>query len=100
MVVHDPHSQQVLGGAIGRTSLGLLFLDLFYLPVAVRRLGLGSQVLEQFEADGRRRGCGSAVLYTISFQAPAFYERRGWCRFGEIACSPDGTSRIFMRKTL
>lgn len=100
VVVRDRDSQRVLGGAMGRTSLGLLFLDLFYLPTALRGLGLGSQVLAQFEEEGRRRGCASAVLYTISFQAPEFYERRGWRRFGEIACSPEGTSRVFMSKAL
>ncbi|MED5595641.1 GNAT family N-acetyltransferase [Janthinobacterium sp. P210006] len=100
VVVRDRDSQRVLGGAMGRTSLGLLFLDLFYLPAALRGLGLGSRILQQFEEEGRRRGCASAVLYTISFQAPEFYERRGWRRFGEIACSPEGTSRVFMNKTL
>ncbi|MEG2032355.1 MAG: GNAT family N-acetyltransferase [Janthinobacterium sp.] len=100
VVVRDRDSQRVLGGAMGRTSLGLLFLDLLYLPAALRGLGLGSQVLAQFEEEGRRRGCASAVLYTISFQAPEFYARRGWRRFGDIACSPEGTSRVFMSKTL
>ncbi|KAB8066990.1 GNAT family N-acetyltransferase [Janthinobacterium violaceinigrum] len=100
VVVRDRDSQRVLGGAMGRTSLGLLFLDLFYLPASLRGLGMGSRILEQFEEEGRRRGCASAVLYTISFQAPEFYERRGWRRFGEIACSPEGTSRVFMSKTL
>lgn len=100
VVVRDRESLRVLGGAMGRTSLGLLFLDLFYLPAALRGQGLGSQVLAQFEEEGRRRGCASAVLYTISFQAPEFYERRGWRRFGDIACSPEGTSRVFMSKTL
>ena len=52
------------------------------------------------EAEGRRRGCVAAVLYTISFQAPGFYERHGWRRFGEVACLPPGTSRIFLSKTL
>jgi GNAT superfamily N-acetyltransferase len=100
VVVRDPESKQVLGGAIGRTSLGLLFLDLLYLPAALRGSGLGSQILETFEEEGRRRGCVSAVLYTISFQAPDFYARRGWRTFGEIVCNPAGTSRIFMSKHL
>lgn len=99
-VVKDPETGAVLGGAIGRSSLGLLFLDLFYLPEALRGSGLGTKVLQAFEAEGRRRGCRSAVLYTISFQAPGFYERNGWRRFGEIACDPPGTSRIFMTKEL
>lgn len=91
---------ETLGGALGRTSLGLLFLDLFYLPKSLRGAGLGTQILFAFEQEGRRRGCRSAVLYTISFQAPQFYERHGWRIFGEVPCDPDGTSRVFMSKSL
>ena len=100
VVVSDPATGKVLGGAIGRSSLGLLFLDLFFLPKELRGSGLGTKVLTAFEDEGRRRGCRSAVLYTISFQAPDFYARNGWRRFGEIACDPPGTSRIFMSKEL
>jgi GNAT superfamily N-acetyltransferase len=100
VLVKDPASGEVLGGATGRSSLGLLFLDLFYLPKALRGLGIGSTVLQAFEEEGRRRNCVAAVLYTISFQAPEFYERHGWRRFGEIPCKPPGTSRIFLTKQL
>jgi GNAT superfamily N-acetyltransferase len=100
VVVKDPTTGNVIGGAIGRSSLGLLFLDLFFLPETLRGCGLGTEVLRSFEEEGRQRGCRSAVLYTISFQAPAFYERNGWRRFGEIPCHPPGTSRIFMTKEL
>lgn len=100
VAVTDPTTGSVVGGAIGRSSLGLLFLDLFFLPERLRGSGLGTEVLRAFEDEGRRRGCGSAVLYTISFQAPGFYERNGWRRFGEVPCHPPGTSRIFMTKEL
>src|SRR5262245_28337167 len=100
VVLKDPETAEILGGAIGRTSLGLLFLDLFFVPERLRGAGLGSEVLRMFEEEGRRRGCRSAVLYTISFQAPGFYQRNGWRRFGEIPCDTPGTSRIFMTKEL
>ncbi|NBJ12090.1 GNAT family N-acetyltransferase [Microvirga arsenatis] len=100
VLVKDPATGQVLGGATGRSSLGLLFLELFYLPKALRGSGIGTSVLQAFEEEGTRRGCVAGVLYTISFQAPGFYERHGWRRFGEIACEPPGTSRIFMTKQL
>lgn len=100
VVAKDSVTGDILGGALGRSSLGLLFLDLFYLPAPLRRGGLGSRILQKFEEEGRQRGCRSAVLYTISFQAPKFYERHGWRAFGEIPCDPAGTSRIFMTKDL
>ncbi|MGH8779517.1 GNAT family N-acetyltransferase [Paraburkholderia sp.] len=98
--VTDPATGRVLGGIAGRTSLGVLFIDLFYLPPELRGSGLGSAMLAQAEQEGRRRGCRTGVLYTISFQAPAFYARHGWLTFGEIPCEPPGTRRVFMTKTL
>nr|WP_249339824.1 hypothetical protein [Serratia marcescens] len=49
VVVRDPDSGEVLGGITGRSSLGLLFLELFYLPEALRGAGLGSELLRRFE---------------------------------------------------
>lgn len=100
VLVRDPQSGEILGGASGRTSLGLLFLNLLYLPETLRGMGVGSEVLRKFEDEGRRRGCRSAVVYTISFQAAQFYERHGWVRFGEVPCDPPGSCRIFLSKTL
>ena len=40
------------------------------------------------------------MLYTISFQAPTFYERHGWREFGRVPCDPPGTSRVFMTKAM
>jgi len=91
---------KTLGGILGRTSLGLLVLDLVFLPKELRGHDLGNRLLRLAEEEGARRGCRSAVLYTISFQAPGFYERHGWREFGRISCDPPGTSRIFMTKVL
>jgi len=84
----------------GRTSLGLLFIDLFFIPADLRRDGLGGRLLQLAEDEARRRGCVNAVLYTINFQAPGFYERHGYRILGSVPCLPPGTSRIFMTKPL
>ncbi|ORM58335.1 GNAT family N-acetyltransferase [Pantoea rodasii] len=91
---------EILGGMQGRSSLGLLFIDLFYLPPELRSKGIGSEILLRFEDEGKKRGCTAAFLYTISFQAPDFYKKHGWEEFGRIDCKPEGTSRIFMKKSL
>ena len=98
VLVKDPHTQQVLGGITGRSAFGMAFLDLFHLPEHLRGSGLGSRLLQAFENEARRRGCRTAVLYTLSFQAPGFYEKHGWTRFGELPCEPPGSSRVFLSK--
>ena len=98
VLARDPSDNRVLGGMIGRTSLGLMFIELVFLPPEHRKHGLGTRMLRMAEAEAVRRGCRAGVLYTISFQAPAFYQRHGWQEFGRIACDPPGTSRIFMTK--
>jgi len=100
VIVRDPDSQTVVGGITGRTSLGLAFLDLLYLTESLRGSGLGARLLNAFEQEARHRGCGAAVLYTISFQAPGFYQKNGWVSFGEIRSERQGISRVFMSKKL
>jgi len=100
VLASDPETGQVLGGFLGRTSLGLLFIDLVFLPDPVRGSGLGSRMLAMAEAEAAERGCRRGVLYTISFQAPGFYERHGWREFGRVPCAPPGTARVFMTKEL
>lgn len=77
VIVRDPTTNEALGGRVGRSSLGLAFLDLFHLPDSLRGGGLGTKVLQAFEDEARTRGCRSAVLYTISFQAPGFMKKTG-----------------------
>jgi len=99
IAVRDPDSGEVVGGLLGRTSLGLLFVDLFHLPERLRGRGIGSRVLRLAEDEAIRRGCRAATLVTITFQAPDFYARHGWEEFGRIETAP-GIARIFFRKTL
>jgi GNAT superfamily N-acetyltransferase len=98
VLVTDPDTGAVLGGIAGRTSLGLLFIDLVYLPDTLRGRDIGTRMLAMAEDEARRRGCRAGVLYTISFQAPGFYQRLGWRVFGDIPCDPPGVSRVFLTK--
>jgi GNAT superfamily N-acetyltransferase len=98
VLVSDPGSGKVVGGITGRTSLGLMFIDLVYLPENLRGRDIGARMMALAEEEARRRCCRAGVLYTISFQAPGFYKRLGWRVFGEIPCDPPGTSLSFSPK--
>lgn len=97
VVLNDPHSGAPVGGLLGRTTLGLFFLDLFFLPAHLRHGGLGSHALQMAEEEAVRRGCVAGALVTIDFQAPEFYARHGWEEIGRVRSAAD-VERIFMRK--
>jgi GNAT superfamily N-acetyltransferase len=96
----DPETRKVVGGLLGRTSLGLLRVDTFFLPEELRRARLGSRILAMAEEEGRRRGCTRAVLSTVHFQAPGFYQKQGWEVAARIDCEPPGHTRFYMTKKL
>jgi len=99
VLVSDPDSNAVAGGLLGRTTLGLLFIDLLFLPASMRKHGLGSRIMQAAEAEARQRGCRKSVVITINFQAPEFYQRQGYRMFGQVDCLP-GVARIFLSKDL
>jgi GNAT superfamily N-acetyltransferase len=100
ILVSDPETGEVVGGLLGRTSFGLLYVDRFFLPEGRRKQGLGTKIIKAAEEEGARRGCSRAILSTLSFQAPGFYERQGWQVLGRIDCDPPGHTRFMMTKKL
>src|SRR5215813_5922002 len=55
VLLRDTRTGEILGGILGRTSLGLLFIDLVFIPNFLRGHGLGSRMF----AYGRRGRAGS-----------------------------------------
>ncbi|MDG4876145.1 GNAT family N-acetyltransferase [Mesorhizobium sp. WSM4935] len=93
-------SGKAIGGLWGRTELGLLFLDMLFVPAHLRGRSFGARLLAAVEEAARRRGCRGAVVETSSFQAPGFYARHGYAEFGRIPFAIDGQARVFFRKQL
>ena len=100
ILARDPDTGEVVGGLLGRSYLGLLTVERFFLPENLRRGGLGGRILAMAEEEGRRRGCTRAVLSMLHFQAPGFYLKQGWEVAARIECEPPGHTRFYMTKNL
>ena len=87
----------VVGGLWGRAGYGFLYVELFALGPA-KGAGLGRTIMEQAEAEAKRRGLCGMWLYTWTFQAPGFYEHMGFAECGRIPDYPPGHDRIFYVK--
>lgn len=96
----DDDSGHVVGGLWGWTVYDWLFVELLFVPEALRAQGVGTELLRRAEAEAIARGCHNAWLNTFEFQARGFYERLGYTCFGELDHYPAGSSRYFMRKRL
>jgi GNAT superfamily N-acetyltransferase len=99
VLVRDPETGAVRGGLNGRTRYGWLYVESFFLPEDLRGGGFGARVLAAAEAEARARGCIGAYLDTNSFQAPTFYEKQGYVRFGTLADYPaPGQAKFYYAK--
>ena len=99
LAVHDA-GQEVVAGLIGDLAYGWLTVETLWVAANHRGQGLGSRLLAAGEDRARARGCHGAHLTTYSFQAPEFYERQGYERFGELHDYPGDESLVFLRKRL
>jgi GNAT superfamily N-acetyltransferase len=99
-LLKDDATGETLGGMIGRTSYGLLFIDKVWLPDTVRGQDTGTRLLAMMEAEAVARGCSAGFLMTLTFQAPGFYARFGWREIGRAHCDAPGSARVLMTKVL
>lgn len=94
---HDEHGALV-AGLNGVTHWRWLYVRNLWTDSARRGQGLGAALLAEAEARARQRGCVGAYIDTFDPKAAAFYEKRDFVRFGEIAGFPPGAQRIFLMK--
>lgn len=92
--------RRIVGGLQGHTHWTWLFVAKFWLDESRRGSGLGTKLLGLAEREARRRGCRHAWLDTFDFQAPGFYRKQGYRRFGTLKDYPEGHRRYFFVKDL
>jgi ribosomal protein S18 acetylase RimI-like enzyme len=90
----------IQGGLILQSYWKESYVELLWLSGRARRAGLGRKLMAEAERRARRRGSVLLHLNTYSFQAPGFYEKLGFRRFGGMEGSPAGASRHFYAKRL
>ena len=89
LVVED-EAGQIIGGCDAFRMGELALLDVLWVAESRRGTGLGvnpntmQRALAQLEQDAARQGAKRLELNTFGFQAPGFYEKLGYRRFGAV----------------
>lgn len=91
---------RLLGGLILESYWLESYIELLWLSERTRRSGTGAKLIAQAEKIAKKRGSRLIWLNTYSFQAPRFYEKQGYQRFGGMQGSPKGHRRHFYVKAL
>ena len=99
VIAHDPGGA-VVGGAIGRTWGECCELQQLWVLAESRSAGIGSQLMDAFEQNAHSRGCRLVYLDTFSFQAPNFYQARGYEEVLRTEGFTGGVIKLTMHKRL
>jgi GNAT superfamily N-acetyltransferase len=89
---------QVIGGLVGWTWGGTCYVDLLYLPAALRGQGEGSRIMATAESEARTRGCDQMVVRTHEFQAPGFYRKLGFAQVSEVEYPKGHLNFTFLKR--
>lgn len=91
---------QIIAAISGHTWGGCGHVVHFWVHASHRHQGLGRRLLQAVEDEARLRGCSQMLVYTHSFQAPAFYEAMHYAKVATVADYPRGHAQIAYVKAL
>jgi GNAT superfamily N-acetyltransferase len=80
-IVERNEAGVVEAGVYVYVHTGWAYVDLIWVDEKRRGQGLGVKLMQDAEAEARRRGCHSVYVWTVDFEAPLFYEKLGYAKF-------------------
>ena len=98
--VRRSESGDVEAGTCGYTWGGCCYISYLWVSEASRGKGFGSDLLRAVERHAREKPCRLILVSSHSFQAPAFYARKGFEQVARIDDHPVGHANIFYARRL
>ena len=99
-IVEYDDKGEIIGGILGGTYWGWLYVDILWVHESHRRKGIGTKLLQKAESEARDRGCHHVHLETMSWQAPEFYKKHGYELTATLPDLPVGHQKYLLTKAL
>ena len=99
-IVEYDSNGTVIGGILGGTYWGWMYIDILWVHEEHRNRGIGSCLLSRAEQEAVRRGCHHVHVDTMSWQAPGFYQKHGYELIGILPDIPQGNQKYLLMKAL
>ena len=77
-----------------------MYIDILWVHEEYRKQGIGSRLLAAAEKEATLRGCHHVHVDTMSWQAPAFYQKYGYEVIGVLPDIPRGHQKYLLQKSL
>ena len=99
-IVEYDTNGNIIGGILGGTYWGWMYVDILWVHENHRYKGIGSKLLREAEKEAVRRDCHHVHLDTMSWQAPDFYQKHGYEVIGILPDIPNGNQKYLLMKAL
>ena len=99
-IVEYDENGNTIGGILGGTYWGWMYVDVLWVHESHRHKGIGSKLLREAEKEAICRGCHHVHLDTMSWQAPDFYKKFGYDVIGILPDIPKGNQKYLLMKAL
>ena len=96
----EDDSGELMAGLVAETFGNWLEIEYLFVKEDLRGQGIGSKLLQQAESEAKKRNCRSVFVNTYQFQAPAFYQKRGYKEVFTLKDYPYTGQRHYYQKEL
>lgn len=91
---------EIIAGISGYTWAGMCEIEFLWVRPDLQGQGIGGELLQAAEQEAQARGCEIIILGSYSFQAPGFYQQRGYDLVGRIENCPPNHTNYYFKKSL
>ncbi len=96
----EDDSGELMAGLVAETFGNWLEIEYLFVKEDLRGQGIGSKLLQQAESEAKKRNCRYVFVNTYQFQAPAFYQKRGYKEVFTLKDYPYDGQRHYYQKDL